>query len=340
MRKMLVAVMLACLLVPATVLGADWKEKGKKVKNNSEITIGLSMKTLNEQRWVTELGVIENVCKELGVNLIYQVSNVETQTQIAQIENMITQGIDILIAIPSELDAMYHVFDYARERGVMVVNYERVYGEVYVDMCAGLDDYKVGTCITKPLADANVTGNVAFIFGHSAGGNTLMNFRQGMIDGIKDCDYTNIFEQYCENWDASIAQGYAENVITQYGNNISAFAVMNDGMAAGVIQALGAAGLAGKVMVTGQDADITALQRIIEGTQTNTVFKNSQEAARKCVESAVALYKGEQIKATTATNSLGQEIPFVTVEPIVITKDNIDEVLIDGGIYTKEEIYG
>ncbi|MFV0361822.1 MAG: substrate-binding domain-containing protein [Suipraeoptans sp.] len=311
--------------------------------DDDEIVIGVAWKTLQEQRWVDELDIVEDVCKEMGVEMIYQVSDNDTQKMIGQIENMITQGIDILICCPSELEGMANIYQEAHEAGVLVVNYEMCYGDVYIDMCGGLDNYEVGLAITESLAEIPLSGKVAYIGGDASGGTTQFDFMDGMKDSLKDCDIEEVGEQWSTLWDAAIAQGFAENWITQYGEDLSAIIPMNDGMAGGVAQAIEAADLTGKILVVGQDAEVTACQRIAAGTQYSTVYKNSQEAARKVVECAIKLYKGELTEADyggkTAKSSDGSEVPFAAVEPVVVTKDNLDKVMIDSGIYTHDEVY-
>ncbi len=318
--------------------------KSAAVGDDGKILVGVAWKTLQEQRWVDELDIVKQVCDEMGVEMIYQVSDNDTQKMIGQIENMLTQGIDILICCPSELEAMANIYQEVHDAGVLVCNYEMCYGDVYIDICGGLDNYEVGKAITKPLADAKISGDVGFIGGDASGGTTQFDFMKGMKDSLADCDVNEIGEQWSTMWDAALAQGFAENWITQYGDSLAAICPMNDGMAAGVIKALESAGLAGKVLVCGQDAELTACQRIVEGTQYSTVYKNSAEAARKVVECTIKLYKEELTEedygGATALSSDGSKVPFAAVDPIIVTKDNLDEVIIDGGVYTHEEVYG
>ena len=335
---------LAMFVAGATMISGTSFVHAETEESDDKILVGVAWKTVQEQRYATELEIIQEVCDELGVEMVYQVSDNDTQKMIGQIENMITQGIDILICCPSELEGMANIYQDAHDAGVLVCNYEQVYGEQYVDMCGGLNNYDIGCAITKPIAEAGVSGKVAYIGGDASGGTTQMDFMQGMKDTLADCDLEEVGEQWSTLWDAAIAQGFAENWLTLYGDELAAICPMNDGMAGGVIQAIESAGLTGKILVCGQDADLTACQRIAKGTQYSTVYKNSSAVARKVVECAVKLYKGELTEedygGQTCLNTEGEEVPFAAVEPVCVTKENLDEVMIDSGIYTHEEVYG
>ncbi|MDK2903887.1 MAG: D-xylose transport system substrate-binding protein, partial [Clostridiales bacterium] len=135
-----------------------------------------------------------------------------------------------------------------------------------------------------------------------------------------------------------------ENALTANNNKVDAVLAPNDGTAGGIIQALAAQGLAGKVPVTGQDADLAAVKRIIEGTQSMTVFKDARKEAEKAAELAVQMAQGKEVSELTDVNGKVNngkiDVPSVLLTPITITKDNIDKELIESGWFTKEQVYG
>ena len=170
-----------------------------------------------------------------------------------------------------------------------------------------------------------------------------MNFKDGMQDSMKDCDVNVVGEQVVTNWDPATGMRYVENWLSDYDDTLSAVLCMNDGLAGGAIQGLENEGLAGDVLVCGQDCDLTACQRIVEGTQVSTVRKGGKDYARQFVETAISYYLGEMTEDDfdmTDTNSLGEEKPFMSYPAVIVTKDNIDETVIDAGVYTYEEVYG
>jgi len=317
-------------------------EKGTG-KSREDLVIGVSWKTLQEERWVSELEALDDYCKEEGIKMLYQCSENDSQKQVGQIENLISQDIDILIVMAPEKGAMDNVLKEAHEAGVFVCYYEQVGGEAYFDMSGGNDYYEVGQAITKTVADMNITGDVCYLLGDSAGGSGVINFRDGMFDSMEACDVNVVGEQFVTNWDPATGMGYVENWISEYSENLSAVLCMNDGLAGGAVQALENEGLAGKVLVCGQDCDLAACQRIIAGTQVSTIRKGGTNYAIQFIDTAVKYYLGEIIEDDfdmTDTNSLGEEKPFMSYPAIIVTKDNIDEVVIEAGIYTHEEVYG
>lgn len=312
-------------------------------KNREDIVIGVSWKTFQEERYVKELDVIQQVCDEQGIELIYQVAENDAQKQVSQIENMVSQGIDLLIVQTHEKEAIDNALKAAHDEGVLICYYEQVDGELYFDISGGNDQYEIGQAITRTIAEMDISGNVCYLMGDPAGGTGIVKFDNGMKDSMKDCDVEVVGEQWTVNWDPSTGMGYVENWLAEYGDSITAILCMNDGLAGGAIQALENVGLAGEVLVCGQDADLLAIQRILAGTQLSTVSKSGGEYPRQFAETCISYYLGEITDADfeyTDTNSLGETKPFLLYPGTVITKDNVDKEIIDAGIFTREEVYG
>ena len=342
MLKKVMMGMLTAAMVFSPVMTNLTVVKAEETKTRENLKVGVSWRTMQEERYVIEMNEIEKVCDEQGVEMMYQCSENDSQKQVGQIENLISQGVDILIVNASEKGAVNNVLKEAHDDGVFVCYYEQVNGETYFDFSGGNDYFEVGQAITKTIADMNPTGDICYLFGDSAGGTGLVNFAEGMQDSMKDCDVNVVGEQYVENWDPAKGMGYVENWLSEHADTISAILCMNDGLAGGAVQALQNEGLDGKVLVCGQDCDLAACQRIVKGTQVSTLIKGGADYARQFVETAIKLYLGEVTAddfEKTDTNSLGEEKPFMAYPAIIVTKDNIDETVIDAGIYTKEEVY-
>ncbi|MEE1032061.1 MAG: substrate-binding domain-containing protein [Ruminococcus sp.] len=309
------AVVVVMILAIFLVLGKADAGSVEEVKAREELKIGVSWKTMQEERWVTELEEIKKVCEEQGIEMLYQCSEGDSQKQVGQIENLISQDIDILIVIAPEKAAVDNVLQEAHDAGVFVAYYEQVGGETYFDFSGGNDYFEVGQTITKTIADMGITGDVCYLYGDSAGGSGVINFRDGMQDSMKDCDVNVVGEQFVTNWDPATGMGYVENWLAEYADTLSAVLCMNDGLAGGAVQALENENLDGKVLVCGQDCDLAACQRIAAGTQVSTVRKGGVDYARKFTETVIDYYLGE-IKAEdflmTDTNSLGEEKPFMS----------------------------
>ena len=148
-----------------------------------------------------------------------------------------------------------------------------------------------------------------------------------------------VADKVVKGWDPTIAFNIVKDALIANDDNIDAILAPNDNTAGGAIEALKEQDLAGKVAVTGQDADLAAVRRIIEGTQLMTVFKNANEEGKTAIDSAIKLAKKQGIDINAAENNGKMDVPSILIAPIAIDKSNIDSVLIDSGYYKKEEIY-
>lgn len=307
------------------------------VHADDNITIGYSLKTVQEERWQRELDGCEATAKDLGVDFVYQVANGDAQTQVSQIENLITQGVDVIMVTAVDSGALSNVLKTAQEDGIKVLVYDQQLENTYGDAFVGYSDFTNGTLIASALKDINVSGNVVLLHGDKSSG--IEHIIEGEKSVLDDLDVDIVMEQYCQNWGAEAALGYAQNALAEHDNDIAAFVCMNDGIASGAIQALEEVDMDGKVAVTGMDCELTAVQRIAKGTQTSTLYKDSEALSKAAIETAVKLAKGEELDTEETVNFGVNDMPHVVVDSVIITKDNIQEEIIDKDIYTEDEVY-
>src|SRR5690606_1543307 len=142
-----------------------------------------------------------------------------------------------------------------------------------------------------------------------------------------------------DKWDANEAMKIMENALTANNNDIDAVVASNDSTAGGAIQALAAQGLAGKVAISGQDADLAAVQRIAEGTQTMTVYKPIKVIATTAAEVAVKLGRGEEIEYDETMNNGVMDVPYIKLEPIMVDKENLIDTVIKDGFHSYDDVY-
>ena len=340
MKKQYVAMGLGIMMLAGMATNASAWEKTKDAKE--DLVVGASFKTLQEERWVRELGILEDVCEENDIDFVYQVSENDAMKQAGQIENMVSQGIDILVVMTNEKETIANALRAASEAGVLVCYYESTNGETYADLAGGNDEYTIGTQITQAIAETGISGKVAYVYGDAAGGTGVYAFHDGMHDSLANNDIEVVGEQWATNWDPAVALSNTENWIAQYGDELKAVLCMNDGLAGGAIQALEKAGLAGQVLVCGQDCDLIAVQRIIEGTQYSTILKSGNEYPELFMNTCIDYYMGDITDADfdkTEENCDGMTIPFFQYDGKIITAENVDDV-IEAGVYTHEEVYG
>ncbi len=230
----------------------------------------------------------------------------------------------------------------AHESGVPVIAYDRMINNADVDLYVSFDSVKVGELMAQYCVDRMPTGNYVVLKGGPADNNAHLVYRGNMNVLQSHVDSGNIrivADQWCENWSPQEALRHTENALTATNNNVDAIITGWDGLAGAAIQALAAQGMAGNVLVTGQDADLSACQAIVEGTQSMTVYKPLQELAEAAIDAAVILAKGERLDIDGTVNNGFKDVPSILPEIYAVDKSNIDEVIIKSGFRTVEEVY-
>lgn len=309
---------------------------GKKIK------IGVSLPTQRDERWVRDAQRMKEVAEQLGVDLKLQVSDNDAAKQMAQCENLFAQGVDVLVLAPHDATSAGSIVDKAHKIGLKVVAYDRLVMGCDLDLYVSFDNMKVGELQGRYLADRVAKGNYVVLGGAPTDNNAKL-YREGAMGVIKPLvdrgDIKVVMDQWVQDWQPTVAMNLMQNALTANGNRVDAVLAPNDNTAGGVIQALAQAGLAGKVPVTGQDAEATAAQRIVEGTQAMTVFKDTRECAREAVEAAVQMARGKTPVATGKVNNNKVDVPSILLAPVVVDRGNIDRVLIDSGYLKREQVY-
>ncbi|HMT06537.1 MAG TPA: D-xylose ABC transporter substrate-binding protein [Pyrinomonadaceae bacterium] len=330
---------LACGNAPST---ASANQNAAKPDGSKKIKIGLSMDTLKEERWQKDRDLFVKRAEELGAEVIVQSADGKDETQIKQVENMLTQGIDVLVIIPHNAEVAATMVDAAKKKGVPVLSYDRLIKNSDVDLYVSFDNEKVGELQAKYLTERAPKGNYILIGGAPTDNNAKM-FRDGQMrvlqPFIERKDITVVADQWAKDWLPDEALKHTENALTQNNDNVVAVVASNDATAGGSVQALAKVGLGGKVLVSGQDADLAGLQRILAGTQSMTVYKPVSVLAVKAAEVAVALAKKEVIATTSKVNNGKIDVPSLLLEPIMVDKSNIDATVIKDGYHKREAIY-
>ncbi len=285
----------SCVSGTKTNNGGARKNKGP----NEPIKIGFSMDTLKEERWQRDKDLVEKHCREIGAELNVQVANGSDSEQIKQAENMLTQGIDVLIVV-GEMQAQY-LLDHVNKKPANFV-----------------------------------------IVGGSPTDNNALLLHQGQMNVLKPAvdrgDVKIVADEYAKEWQASAALNIVENALTQAHNQVDAVVASNDGTARGAVQALEGQNLAGKVLVSGQDADLASLKLIVEGKQTMTIYKPIQPLAYGAVDAAVKLARGEKVDTTQTIDNAFKKVPSMLLEPIAVDRNNLLSSVVKDGYHTLEEI--
>jgi len=310
-----------------------------------KIKIGLSIESLRVERWPRDRDIFIAEAEKLGAEVIVQSADGNARRQNEQVENMITQGVDVLVVIPKDSVAAAQIVQAAHAEGIKVLSYDRLIRESSLDLYISFDNEQVGYLQAEYLLRKKPKGNY-FLLGGSPTDNNSQLLRQGQLralqPAIDNADIRLVAEgkHWAIDWDPRDALKKTEQVLTQTNNKVDAVVASNDGTAGGVIQALEGQNLAGSVIVSGQDAELAACQRIVKGTQTMTVYKPIHLIATKAAQAAVALAKGETIAEATQTVNNGKiDVPSILLTPLQVDKDNLDAVVIKDGFHTREAVY-
>lgn len=302
--------------------------------------IGFCIDDLRVERWSRDRDYFVEAAKKLGATVSVQSADASEARQISQIENLISRGVDVIVIVPFNSKTLGNVVAEAKKAGIKVVSYDRLILDADVDAYISFDNEKVGELQAKGVYDAQPKGNY-FLLGGAPTDNNAKMLREGQLKVLKPAidrgDIKIVGQQWVPEWSAANALRIVEDALTANGNKISAIVASNDGTAGGAIQALAAQHLAGKVPVSGQDADLAAVKRVIAGTQTMTVYKPIRQIAGEAAKLAVQLAKGEKPTYNAQYDNGKKKVDTVLLQPILLTKQNVDVVVKDG-FYTQTQL--
>jgi D-xylose transport system substrate-binding protein len=314
----------------------------KTKKAGEPIYIGFSMDTLKEERWQRDKALVEARAKEVGAQLDVQVANGDDAVQTKQCDNMLTKGVDVLIVAPHNSEIAASIVQNAHAKGVPVISYDRLIKNSEPDLYVSHQVIKMGEMQGEYALKHVPKGNYVLIGGAPTDNNARL-LRDGQMNILKPAvdrgDVKIISDQYAKEWKAEEAQRLTEDALTKTKNDIQAIVASNDGTAGGAISALDVAGLTGKVLVTGQDAQLDAIQRIAKGTQTMTIYKPIKPLADSAVDSAIKLVHGEALNAPDKINNGKIDVPAILQEPQSVDKENLDATIIKDGYHKCEDVY-
>lgn len=343
---LLFCITVIALLAGGCVSGTQQSTNGgaRKPKGpNEPIKIGFSMDTLKEERWQKDKDLVEKRCKEIGAELNVQVANGSDSEQIKQAENMLTQGIDVLIVAPHNGEIAASIVEAAHKQSVPVISYDRLIKNSDVDLYISHQVVKMGEMQAQYLLDhVNKKPANFVIVGGSPTDNNALLLHQGQMNVLQPAvtrgDVKIIADEYAKEWQASAALNIVENALTRANNQVDAVVASNDGTARGAVQALEGQHLAGKVLVSGQDADLASLKLIVEGKQTMTIYKSIQPLAYGAVDAAVKLARGEKVDTTETIDNAFKKVPAMLLAPVAVDKDNLVATVVKDGYHTLAEI--
>lgn len=316
----------------------------REKKDNHQITIGFSVatNTFIIERWYKDVNVFSGVASDLGANVVVQLSAGGTKEQIDQINYLIGQDIDILVVIPHDTEMIAGVIKQVRDSGIPVVAYDRMVTGVPIDAFISFDNREVGRCFGRALIEEVPSGNYVIVNGAVNDSNSY-EVNAGLYEILNPYIDSNqiqvVHEAWLNEWSFDEALEVLEPLFEQ-GIEIDAISCGNDQIARAAIQLLSERRLAGTAAVVGQDAELINCQRIVEGIQLMTVYKPIGKLAARAAELAVSIVNQEQLMYDTLMdNQSNTMIPSYVENPIAVFSYNMNEVVINDGFHSAEDVY-
>ncbi|ASA21082.1 multiple monosaccharide ABC transporter substrate-binding protein [Paenibacillus donghaensis] len=354
---MLVAMALV-LVVAACGNGKD--SSGTAEGNKGKV--GIAMPTKSSERWVNDGNNMVKEFEKLGYDTDLQYGEDVVENQVSQIENMITKGVNAIVVASIDGESLTDVLQKAHDAGVKVIAYDRLIKKSeYVDYYATFDNFKVGVLqgsyIEEKLGlkDGKGPFNIE-LFGGSPDDNNAyfffdgaMSILQPYIDSGKlvvRSKQTTMAQAATLRWDGAAAQARMDNLLSANYASGSLDAVLSpyDGISIGILSSLKGVGYGTGdrklPVVTGQDAELASVKSILAGEQTQTVFKDTRELAKKAVEMTESVLQGTEaeVNDTTTYDNGAKIVPSYLLEPVSVDQINADQVLVDSGYYTKDQL--
>ena len=307
------------------------------VQESDKIQIGLSIDSLLIERWSRERDLFVSKAQELGAEVNVQNANGIVEDQIKQIRYLIDKKMDVIVVIAIDDTALKDVLADAKKEGIKIIAYDRLVRNANADLYLSVDNEKVGELMAVYIKKCiGNEGTIIQVKGSPTDYNVQM-VQKGFERVLSTTDIRIDYAEFSEGWVAENGFTVTDEYL-KTGKVPDAIMCGNDNLAANAIRALIEHRLGGKVCVVGQDADLEACQRIVEGMQYMTVYKPVEKLAIRAAERAVDMANNVPLGLKDTFDDGTYEVPYEKLEPIAVTKENMDEV-ITGKYHQKNEIY-
>lgn len=349
-RRFSAALILAAMLLLSACADAS-QETVQEVpadageEKDDGIRIGITFDTFVLERWTRDRDVFMDTARKMGATVDVQTANGDVEKQKEQVRKFTEENMDAIVIVATDCYSLKEEVEDARNKGIQVISYDRLIQGEQTDLYITVDNEKVGTLMAQSIKEKLPEGgNVVMICGPEADSNS-MDVANGFETELGDGPWKIVYKSHVKSWTPENGTQAVADAFAGTEEEIDAVMCGNDGLAGYVIRSLSERQLAGDVVVVGQDADLEACQRIVEGTQTMTVYKPINDLAKEAAECTVKLARGEQIVGNVLDvsdvkeNEDGQEVPYYGLEPVAVTAENMDSVIIGSGFHSREDVY-
>jgi D-xylose transport system substrate-binding protein len=286
-------------------------------------------------RWQNDSKLIQSRARELRARITVKDARGNDDLQLQQARQLLDAGATVLIVVPHDSDKAAAIVQAAQEKRVPVVSYDRLIRNCPASLYISFDNIQVGKLQASALLAVMPHGNYFLLEGAESDNNAHQFERGQKLALAESADRIKIID---EHWTAKEGYDATVTVLKKTDGKITSIVAANDDTAAGAIQALAERKLAGTVPVSGQDANLAAILRIIRGTQTMTVYKPLGPLAKRAVDAAVALARGAKPEPTDKITNGDYTVPAILLQPIPVDQNNLGSTVISDGFHTADEI--
>ena len=311
-------------------------------KQNEPVTVGLLIHALDHERWENDRDFFIEKVQELGGTVKVEIADNDASKQLAQAKELLANGVDVLVVVPVDQFAAAEIVNEAHARKVKVISYDRLIKNCKLDYYVSTDNVKIGELQANYLTRIKPIGKYAIIGGAKSDNNSKflylgqMNELQPLVE---KGDIKIVYNEFTDAWDEGEGYTQAQNILNR-SKDVDAIISGNDAIARGVMKALFEAGMEGKVLLAGMDADLENLQEIVKGHQTCTMYKPYAKMAATAAELAMKLGAGVECEKTFQTISNGEIlVPSVFHNGMVVNRENLKLTVVSEGYQKEEEIY-
>lgn len=312
---------------------------GQSAKDS--IKLGFLLDSLKIERWQTDVNSFQKRASELGADTLVETAEGDDELQYQQAKKLLDAGAKSLVIVAHDTSRAPRIVALAKGKNVPVISYDRLIRDTNIALFVGVNSQEIGRLQAEYLTRLAPHGNYILLEGSPADINAHL-LREGQLEVLQPLmdrgDIKLVGDVWCTDWDPLEAYKHVQAILATTHGQVDAIVASNDGTASGAFQALDENHLAGKVFLSGEDADLVAVLRLLQGTQAMTIYKPLASIAANAADAAVALARGQQPKATGAISVGDRAVPAIFGPVIVVTKYNIMQTVIHDGFQNLDTI--
>ena len=340
------AVLFAVFAMLITACSEQEQHAAPQDLNSGGIRIGFSMDSFVVERWQRDRDAFLDEAGKLGVQVLLRTANENVEVQRRQLLELAQSGIDVLVVVPNDSERLSDVIETIRNRGIPVLAYDRLVRNTPVDGYISFDNQAIGAMMAEAVvsevsARGSGSDSILVINGALSDYNSFM-INRGIVNYLSpevERGKVRLLDSlWLQSWRNEEARDAIEGAMARF-EQIDGVIAANDLIADAVVHAAASRGLAGRLVVSGMDGDLAAVQRVAEGTQLMTIYKPVEELAKKALHIAVELARGNSLEGEETIFNGRSDVPFIKLEPVLVTRETILQTVIADEFHTYEDVY-